>query len=262
MSATIIQDEIVHFEVLGRGRPIIFIHGWIGSWRYWVPTMQATSIAYRSYALDLWGFGETAKAPERYTLENQVQLLDGFLDALGIGKIAIIGHGLGAVIGLMYATRQPDYVDRVMAIGFPMSNVHINERLKVSSPNQLGEWLLNNVPGRDAAAQEITKLDPAAVRASVDGMEDLDFKQLAFELPIPCLYVHGENDPLVNNPSFETITELSEQTHSIRFENAGHFPMLHEPNKFNRLLADFLALNPGESPRQLQLKEEWKRRVR
>jgi hypothetical protein len=37
---------------------------------------------------------------------------------------------------------------------------------------------------------------------------------------------------------------------------------LDESSKFNRLLADFLALPSGESPRQLQLKEEWKRRVR
>jgi hypothetical protein len=38
--------------------------------------------------------------------------------------------------------------------------------------------------------------------------------------------------------------------------------MLDEPSKFNRLLSDFLALGSGEYPRQLQLKEEWKRRVR
>jgi hypothetical protein len=38
--------------------------------------------------------------------------------------------------------------------------------------------------------------------------------------------------------------------------------MLEENRKFNRLLIDFLSLPSGESPRQLQLKEEWKRRVR
>ena len=50
--------------------------------------------------------------------------------------------------------------------------------------------------------------------------------------------------------------------HQIVFESSGHFPMLDESSKFNRLLADFLNLNSGVSPRQLQLKEEWKRRVR
>jgi hypothetical protein len=45
-------------------------------------------------------------------------------------------------------------------------------------------------------------------------------------------------------------------------EESGHFPMLDESTKFNHLMADFLALFSGDSPRELQLKEEWKRRMR
>ena len=79
MSAVILQNEIVHYEVLGRGRPIIFLHGWVGSWRYWIPAMQAASISFRTYALDLWGFGDSAKNPYYYAIENQTELLDQFL---------------------------------------------------------------------------------------------------------------------------------------------------------------------------------------
>jgi len=55
---------------------------------------------------------------------------------------------------------------------------------------------------------------------------------------------------------------LPEKAHSILFEESGHFPMLDEDSKFNRLLTDFLSLTSGETPRDLQLKDEWKRRVR
>jgi hypothetical protein len=48
----------------------------------------------------------------------------------------------------------------------------------------------------------------------------------------------------------------------IVFEGSGHFPMMEETQRFNRLLIDFLALDSGASPQELQLKEEWKRRVR
>ena len=61
MSAIIIGDKIVHYEVLGRGKPILFLHGWVGSWRYWIQAMQAASTSYRAYACDMWGYGETAK---------------------------------------------------------------------------------------------------------------------------------------------------------------------------------------------------------
>ena len=80
MSALIVEDEVVHYEVLGRGRPLIFLHGWLGSWRYWIPTMQALSSEYRTYALDLWGFGDSAKVGDRYSLDAQAELLARFMD--------------------------------------------------------------------------------------------------------------------------------------------------------------------------------------
>ena len=43
---------------------------------------------------------------------------------------------------------------------------------------------------------------------------------------------------------------------------SGHFPMLDAPDTFHRLLIDFLALEDGASPRGLQPKEEWRRRMR
>ena len=45
MSIVTLESELIHYEVLGRGRPLIFLHGWVGSWRYWIPAMQALSIA-------------------------------------------------------------------------------------------------------------------------------------------------------------------------------------------------------------------------
>jgi len=55
---------------------------------------------------------------------------------------------------------------------------------------------------------------------------------------------------------------MSELVHQIVLEESGHFPMLDESARFNRLMTDFLALVSGDSPRELQLREEWKRRVR
>ena len=41
MSAIVIENGLVHYEVIGRGKPVIFLHGWLGSWRYWMGTMEA-----------------------------------------------------------------------------------------------------------------------------------------------------------------------------------------------------------------------------
>ncbi len=263
MSAIILKNDIVHYEVLGRGRPVVFLHGWVGSWRYWITAMQAAAIQYRAYALDLWGFGDTAKRSEYYALDEQMELLDGFLDKLGVGRIALVGHGLGAVVALKYAARHAGYVNRVMGIGLPVGDVTINQRLRNDSPAVLADWLLSDDPVSEAVRVEAPKTDPLAVRTSLDELNPLTMLDLARELSTPCLLVHGQRDPAVslNNAALDPY-ELPENTHQILFAASGHFPMLEEASKFNRLMNDFLGLASGESPRQLQLKEEWKRRVR
>lgn len=262
MSVVTLDGEIIHYEVLGRGRPLVFLHGWVGSWRYWVPTMQAASISYRTYALDLWGFGDTAKRPQHYDIESQVNLLDQFLGQMGIVKIALVGHGLGAVIGLRFALRFPQFVDRVLLTGLPLGQYAINPRLRSMQINELVDWLLSRVPGTDAARTEAPKTDVKAIVASLDGIQLMNTLESTQSLITPCLLVFGANDPAVQTPTPEILDNLPEQAHYILFEQSGHFPMFDEASKYNRLLADFLALASGESPRDLQLKEEWKRRIR
>lgn len=262
MSAIILQDEIVHYEVLGRGRPVIFIHGWVGSWRYWIPNMQAVSVRFRAYAIDLWGFGDTAKEPEKYWLEQQTTLIDDFLTKMGIGKIAIIGHGLGAIVGLMFAERFPKYVDRVMAVGLPLNKNLINPRFHESSPGELAEWLLGNSPDTQAARNEAPKADMEAIFRSIDNLETIEITQLANQLSTPSLFVFGKNDPAIKMTNNDHMFNFPDHMHHIIFNQSGHFPMLEQANKFNRLMNDFLSLSPGESPQHLQLKEEWKRRIR
>jgi len=262
MSVVTIGSEIVHYEVLGRGRPLFFLHGWVGSWRYWVPTMQAVSFQYRAYALDLWGFGDTSKHPDKYSLDSQVDLLDQFMDHLGIAKIALIGHGLGAVVGLSFALQFPRFVDRMMLTGLPLGPYNINPRLGSASIDELIEWLLGKLTGADAARAEAPKVDKQAITLSLESIEKINTLQLASDLETPCLLVYGQNDPAIQQPTIDTLENLPLQSHVIFFDESGHFPMLDEPNQYNRLLNDFLTLGPGESPRQLQLKEEWKRRIR
>ncbi len=262
MSAVILRDEIIHYEVLGRGRPIVFLHDWVGSWRYWIPTMQAASVQFRAYALDLWGFGDTAKNPTYYSIDQQLSLLSEFLAELGIGKIALIGHGLGAVLSLLFATQHPASVDRIMAIGLPRQENALHPRLRSSSPAELAEWLMERTPATETAWQEACKADPKAIALSLVSIQNIDLPELPRRVSAPCLLVEGQNDPAFASGWREDSRELPEHFHSITFEASGHFPMLDEPAKFNRLLNDFLSLASGVSPRQLQLKEEWKRRVR
>ena len=116
MSAITIENDLVHYEALGRGRPVILIHGWLGSWRYWVPAMRQLSGSYRTYALDLWGFGDSGRDKTRYDFDSHVKLLGQFMDKMGIEKAALIGHDLGAAISTRFARENKDRVPRLLTV--------------------------------------------------------------------------------------------------------------------------------------------------
>ena len=150
-------------------------------------------------------------------------------------------------------------VDRLLLVSCPEDDGAVNDRLGSTSQADLADWLLERIPMAKNVRADASKTDIQAVRASLRSLRSLAFHELFKHVDKSCVFVHGENDPVVENPNFDHQSELS---HAVIFKQSGHFPMLDESSKFNRLVADFLALRSGENPQKLQLKKEWKRRVR
>lgn len=262
MSAIVSNSEIIHYEVLGRGRPVIFLHGWAGSWRYWVPSMQTIAYNYRAYALDLWGFGDSAKNQSFYGLEEQTDLLDDFITQLGIiGKVALIGHGLGAMVAIQYALRKAGKVARMMLINCPINGV-FNNRLISETPIGLVNWLYPAEKDREAVSIEAQKTDQQAIIRPVLDFAALSLSEKLSSLEMPVLMSYALGDPLVSLPSELIPDSYPESIGAYIFEESGHFPMVDEDNAFSRLLRQFLEQPHDESPRTLQMKDQWKRRVR
>jgi pimeloyl-ACP methyl ester carboxylesterase len=262
MSAIMLEGAMVHYEALGRGRPIVFLHGWVGSWRYWISAMQVASTSFRAYALDLYGFGDSAHEPGRYTLSQQATLLDNFLNEMGIGKIALVGHGLGALVGLAFIEQFPQSVDRIMAVNCPLTPDSISARLKNSSLAELADWLAVRTPDGTAALADAAKADALAVSSSIGSLQADNLMGMIHASGTPCLLVSGQNDPAISMPVMDPSSTFPTMVHHILLEESGHFPMLDDPLRFNRLMTDFMTLDSGASPKELQLKEEWRRRVR
>jgi pimeloyl-ACP methyl ester carboxylesterase len=261
MSAILVDGGIVHYEVIGRGRPIIFLHGWSGSWRYWVPAMQSASTSFRAYAMDFWGFGDTAHDKERYAIHRQVNLLENFLSEMGFAKVALVGHGLGGLVGLQFTSRNPGMVDRIMAVSVPMEIAAVNAKLRTAPPMDVADWLLPKNSAAEPVRVDTAKLDPLAVTASFGTPDNFSLASRIGSINNSCLLVYGQNDPAVSLPPYDpSIAPFN--MHMIVLEQTGHFPMIDDNARFSRLLVDFLALESGATPRDLQLKEEWKRRVR
>jgi pimeloyl-ACP methyl ester carboxylesterase len=262
MSVIIRNQAVIHYEALGRGRPVVFLHSWIGSWRYWVPSMQVAANSYRAYAIDLFGYGDTTRDPHSYTLERQTDLVEGFLDEMGIIKVAVVGHGLGAWVAFSFLRRHPERVARLMCIGAPLDPAAIDPRLSMAEPAELTEWLSVPSPEFAELLADAGRADPAAIGAFLDSVGTDGLVRQFDASPAPCLLLYGRDDPSAPAPPLNHTLLREPNVHQLVLEDSGHFPMIEVPSPFNRLLVDFLALEAGASPRELQVKEEWRRRVR
>ena len=120
MSSITTDQGIVHYEVYGRGRPVILLHGWLGSWGLWQETMTFLGQYYRTYALDFWGFGESGKKRNTYQVQDFVSLVDQFMDKLGIISAPLVGHSMGGTVSLSVALQYPERVQKVVIIGSPI----------------------------------------------------------------------------------------------------------------------------------------------
>ena len=262
MSAIIIDEGLVHYEALGRGRPLIFVHGWLGSWRYWMPTMDALSDRYRTYAFDFWGFGDSDRNVQRYDLRAYVEQLDHFMEQLGVMHAALVGHSMGAIVAVLFAARNPDRVDRVMAVSTPVSGNVVAKRLAATG----GSSLLDRILGRHAVSDypevevEAAKTDPGAVLTSAHSIDGLELWGDFEDLEAPLLLVSGGKDSFIEPVDTDEIESLDNNVRVIGLNDSGHFPMLDEASKFQRLLRDYLETKPSDLG-DLALKEEWRRRM-
>ena len=263
MSITTIDSQLIHYEVLGRGQPLIFIHGWVGSWRYWWPSMQALSAHYRTFAFDLWGFGDSSKSPETYSLNNYVQMVGQFIDKLGVARpVILVGHGLGAIVALNYTVQSPGNVAKVATIAMPVTSTYLTNRLQGADADSLANRVLGRAETFSEIEGETRKVDPVAITKSVEALGNLDLVSAITNLNRPLLMVYGSQDNLVLPPNGEHsyLQQSVNDRFYVELELCHHFPMLQEKAKFNRLLLDFIIASAELT--ELTPKEYWQRRIR
>lgn len=265
MSAIVIDGGLVHYEAFGRGKPVLFLHGWLGSWRYWMRTMEEVADKYRTYALDLWGFGDTDKSKKRYRVEDYVNLVNDFANNMGIQQSPLVGHALGATVALEYAAQYPERAQKIMAVSLPMNADAISRRLiDFANNSMLAKMMWWRQITHKEVQQEAEKTGEGAISLSVESVAGIDMhgriRALSRSTSAMLLAVYGEKDDIVDPTPLRELNGDWTNIRPIGLANSKHFPMLDEAVKFNRLLREFLDIEGDLSV--LELKEEWRRRHR
>ncbi len=259
MSVVYIDQQAVHYEVFGRGRPVLFLHGWLGSWRYWLPSMEVVAEGFRTYAFDLIGFGDTDHRNVAPSISTYADQVIRFLDALGIDMIALIGHSMGGMVALKTAIAHPDRIERVVTVGAPIVGSSLAPLLKLTSfaPIAHGMNRFPRVTKRlfrhflsEAAEDDMLEIledsvKPTAdsIRASVRSMMRTDLRPLLPELRVPALVIHGTRDDIVMPSQINVIRQALPKSPLLRqlsIDGSRHFPWVDRPDEFHAALLHFL----------------------
>jgi pimeloyl-ACP methyl ester carboxylesterase len=102
----------------GEGPPLLLIHGWGGSSRYWLGAFVLLTASHDVIALDLPGFGDSPPPVAPTDLATMTSACLALCDALGFSRVAVAGHSLGASLALLMAAHRPQLVSRVAMASF------------------------------------------------------------------------------------------------------------------------------------------------
>ena len=277
------QTVVLHSHELsyvdrGSGPVILFIHGILGSQRQWAHLVDNMDADHRVLVPDLFGHGESAKPMGDYSLSAHAATLRDLLDHLGIERVTLVGHSLGGGIAMQFYYLFPERVDRLVLVSSGGLGREVNLILRsatlpgarqvlslvasapvLSRVEALGQRAFRigwrPTPDIDAmwrgfsslADRESRNAFLATARSVIDfgGQTVSANDHLAGVRPIPTLIVWGSKDRMI--PAWHALTaqRAIPDCRVELFEGAGHFPHLDDPDRFARVLREFMSAGPG-----------------
>jgi pimeloyl-ACP methyl ester carboxylesterase len=255
MSIIVIDRQVVHYEVFGRGRPVLFLHGWLGSWRYWFPTMERVSEHFRTYSFDFLGFGDSRRQTGAESIQAYSNQVIRFLDELGIDRVILVGHSMGGMVALKTAINHPKRIARVATVGAPIVGSSLSWLLKLTDQPMLADAFARIPAFRQFMFRQFlgVKDDPAigeilddsikssstTMRRAVGSMMRTDLRPELNRLVVPTLIVHGGRDNIVA-PNQADLFDQVPVSEVVVMPESHHFPFLEEADLFNDVLLRFL----------------------
>ena len=110
---------------MGRGEPIVLLHGWGETsymWRYVMPALVARG--HTVLAPDLRGLGDTARPATGYDKANVARDIHALVAALGLGsRVTVAGHDMGGMVAYAYAAQYRDEVSRLVVMDVPLPGI-------------------------------------------------------------------------------------------------------------------------------------------
>lgn len=96
--------------------PIVLVHGYTASIRWWDRVIPRLARRHRVVALDLLGHGGSDKPRDGYSIPNQARVVARALAALGVSDATVVGHSMGGSVAVALAAGHPQAVERILVL--------------------------------------------------------------------------------------------------------------------------------------------------
>lgn len=258
-----------HYFVAGGGPAVVLLHGLGASVVAWRDNIGPLADRFTVYAVDIPGHGDSAKPRMAYTLDQGVDFLTGFLDAVGVATAALIGNSMGGLIALRTAIEHPGRVSHLVLVDSAGLGREVSPYLRLMSLPLLGEAIeRSSNRGTEAmlrvvfARQDLitpelveeltrTRASHGAKRAAlrmlrhgvgVRGVRPrIRLEHRLPELSVPVLVAWGEEDRIFPVAQAIDAAHGSPSIQLAVFPKCGHWPQMEGTAEFNDLLLDFLG---------------------
>jgi pimeloyl-ACP methyl ester carboxylesterase len=265
--------DIAYVDMGSSRQTLVFLHGLGSNLKAWQYNLPAFVKDYRCIAIDLPGFGKSAKGKFPCTMTFFADTVCHFLEILDIQRYVIVGHSMGGQIAMHIARRQPRQCEAMALFapaGFETFTKEASELIKqwfspqevlAASPQTVRANMERNFSAVSPQAQELIDdrlliMQGAdyedftyCVSASASGMLDEPVFEWLPDLKQPTLVFYGEDDQYIPNRYLNPVTtEEIAYTGVSRLPHAtlhmlpacGHFPSLEAADLCNELLREWL----------------------
>lgn len=247
----------VRYVKRGEGsETVLLIHGFAGDLNNWLFNQGALANQRTVYALDLPGHGLSSKNIGQGTLEELVDVVYGWVDALSLSKLHLVGHSMGGAIALALALKHPDRVlsctlIATAGLGDDIDSDYIQGIVNSARRKELTTHLQRLFADPTRVTRQLVddmlkykRLDGVreALRSIANNMIDhgrqkVVMREQLSRLGVPLLVLWGRQDSIIPSSHAEG---LPDSVAVNVFEECGHMVQMEAANDANRMIARFL----------------------
>jgi 3-oxoadipate enol-lactonase len=260
----------LYYEEAGTGVPILFVHEFAGDWREWEPQMRFFARRHRCITYSARGYtpSDVPDDPAKYGQDRVVEDMRELLAALGIDRAHVVGVSMGGFAVAHFARRYPQHALSACIAGCGFgAEKHLYERFQAEAAanarriREQGMRAFGESYGTGPSRQRHRQKDPRGFAEFLEQLKAHDVTGSAHTMAeymgkrpslydfeadwkackVPALIIAGDEDDNVLQPSLY-LKRVMANAGLLVMPKTGHVVNLEEPDLFNRVLFDFIAL--------------------